>query len=403
MIACLLFPYFAAALAQRDDPSLAHTPLIIGGQPWEQKTVYAVSREAARMGVKPGSSLQQAQAICPAARFIPHAQQRDQRVFEQILDCLAAFTPFVEQDEGLWQTTERSAGCYLDLRKLSQSEALDKAQHIVQAVKEHFKLALVIGLAGNKFSARVAAASARQNRALLVSPGQEAAFLEPFPVTLLPLDDETVRQLSLLGIYTLGQFAALPAGAVLARFGKTGQLGHQLARGQDSRPVLTYQPRDIEQVARSFDSPVTNRTLLEAVLLKMVQTLAKRLGDRDRMGRELTLLVHLENRTLHEKGLVLRQPTAHPDRLAGALNLLLKEIAPSCGIVGLEITLGALTPLVAEQLSLFVDPADQKTQFQDALKNLAALYGDNCFYWTALNPAARLPERRFQQRKAVCA
>jgi hypothetical protein len=58
---------------------------------------------------------------------------------------------------------------------------------------------------------------------------------------------------------------------------------------------------------------------------------------------------------------------------------------------------------VAEQLSLFADPADPKTRLQDALKNMAALYGDNCFYWTALNPAARLPERRFQQRKAVCA
>jgi hypothetical protein len=121
------------------------------------------------------------------------------------------------------------------------------------------------------------------------------------------------------------------------------------------------------------------------------------------MGRELTLLVSLENRTLHEKGLVLRQPTAHPDRLAGALNLLLKEIDTPCGIVGLEITLGGLTPWVAEQLSLFADPADQKTRLQDALKNMAVLYGDTCFYWTTLNPAARLPERRFQRRKAVCA
>jgi nucleotidyltransferase/DNA polymerase involved in DNA repair len=100
MIACLVIPYFAAAVERGANPALAAAPLIMGAPPQAPKRVLAVSREAAQLGIKPGMSWRQARALYPQGRFIPANPDQYQRIIRDLSSLLASFTPKVEPDGG---------------------------------------------------------------------------------------------------------------------------------------------------------------------------------------------------------------------------------------------------------------------------------------------------------------
>ena len=63
----------------------------------------------------------------------------------------------------------------------------------------------------------------------MIAPGASAEFLAPWPVSVFE-DPDLADLLVRLGLRTLGAVAALPAEAVLARFGVEGRAFHELAR-----------------------------------------------------------------------------------------------------------------------------------------------------------------------------
>ena len=102
-----------------------------------------------------------------------------------------------------------------------------------------------IGIADGGFAARLAARRAAPGAPFVVEPGGSAAFFAPWPVSVLD-DPELASLLVRLGLPTLGDVAALPADAVLARFGAEGRRFHDLARGLDAGPpVLVTPPPDL--------------------------------------------------------------------------------------------------------------------------------------------------------------
>jgi DNA polymerase-4 len=393
MIACVLIPHFAAAVEGRDDPSLAAAPLVVGGS----GKVFAVSEVASAMGVAPGMRLRQARTLCPQARFIPPDPARYQRTFETLLDTLERFTPRLEAGQ-----VHPSATSWLDLGRLAPREATGLAQDVGRAVRQVLGLAPALGLAGGKFPALVAAGSVAPNRALLVPPGDERRFLASFPVDALPLEREMARRLGLLGVHTLGQLAGLPAGAILTQFGPDGRALHRLARGEPEGPIRPRRPERVARVLRQLDGPVADRLTLEAILGAIAVELGERLRVEGLVGQGLQLALGLEDGTLHEERLMLRQPSGDPARLALTLGELASRAAPGRGVAEIEVTLTSLTPARGQQLDLFVHQTGQDHRLREALGDLAARYGSDCFYqFSLLDRAIPLPERRFRLRQAT--
>jgi nucleotidyltransferase/DNA polymerase involved in DNA repair len=395
VIGCVLVPYFAVAVERRDDPSLAGVPLIIVGLARDSSRVFAVSDEAAQVGVEPEMTLRQAQILCPQAHLIPADQPRYQRAFDEFLEVLAYFTPDVEPDgQG------PGAIGYLDLGRLKGAEVIEMAKRIGQTVRGEVSLAPALGVADGKFPAYVAAASTQPNRVLIVAPGQEVAFLAPFPVDLLPLDGEVLRRLRLLGIRTLGQLAALPSSAVITQLGTHGQTLHRLAQGRDDRPILPHHPEEVERASRQFEDFITSRTTLEAIAKAMAIDLADRLQARGLVARQLRLVLHLEDEAIHQEQLVMRHPSSAPGRLASILGELVAEIQLQQGVSEIEIVLANLIPARGQQLDLFIHQTRQRQRLDDVLKDLLARYGAGCFYQASLfDRAAPLLERRFQMQE----
>lgn len=413
MIACVRFPYFAATLTQRDNPGLAGPPLVFG-----DIYIDAVSQEAAWRGIRPDMTVREAQVLCPGLRVTPAAHARTHHAFEAILESLADFTHLVEPVSALelradarrrkpgaylrpcQVDTQSAAASILDLGSLRVDEALELGHHILRTLFEQHRLMAAIGMASGKFIARLVASSLHSGEIMLIERGGEAQFLSAYPITTLPIDGEMIRQLHLLGLTTLGQIAALPAGALLDRFGQQGHTIHRLARGHDTSPVQPYTPRRSERLVRQLDGPAGDRRVLENVTKAMTETLVVRLQMDGLMVREITLALGLEDGQTLEEGLVLRQPAGTAGHLTRVAHDLLAAMWVPCRVVEVTITLDDLVPAVARQLSLFDRAPVPQERLRAVLKDLVARYGEDCFYWvTLLDPEARLPERRFQLKK----
>ena len=95
---------------------------------------------------------------------------------------------------------------------------------------------------------------ARRSPVLVIPPGRTAEFLARQPVSVLE-DQDLAGLLTRLGLRTLGDLAALPAGDVAGRFGPAGETAHRLASGRGSRPLAAAPPAEDLSAVREFDPP----------------------------------------------------------------------------------------------------------------------------------------------------
>ena len=175
------------------------------------------------------------------------------------------------------------------------------ADHLRAVIKETLDadVDVRVGIADSTFTAVLAARRARPEAARVIAPGASSEFLAPWPVSVFE-DPDLADLLVRLGLRTLGAVAALPAEALLARFGVEGRAFHELARGLDpGPPVLVTPPPDlVEQV--ELDPPASR--------VDVAAFAAKGLADR--------LLARLDERGLACTRVVVEAETEHGERLA---------------------------------------------------------------------------------------
>jgi nucleotidyltransferase/DNA polymerase involved in DNA repair len=384
MIACIRLPYFAPTLEAQLNPRLADLPLLVAN-----RKVHAVSRSAEQAGAAPGMLLTRARAFCPQAVIVLPTPGRQARALRGLLATLSEFTQWLDTEREAAQT----AYVYADLGRLRPREGQVIATEMLTRLHKSHGFEGTVGLAAGKFPARAAARLASVGTVQLVPRGEEAAFLAPLPVTLLPLDRETARRLDLLGLRTLGQLAAIPRPALLAQFGKGGGTLHRLASGEDSRRVGRYTPERLERASFLFDAPIDNRLIVERAIQRLACTLAERLGEGGLTTRELTLLVRTVRGTL-EATRRLRQPLDGLLPLSRAARTLLDTLPLRAPVEAVELIVGRLAPVQPRQLALF--GAEGEDDVRALLIDMIPRYGESCFYTAALNPQpTALPERRF--------
>lgn len=186
---------------------------------------------AEAVGVRPAMRLSQAEALCPAALFLPADEPACLAAHRALEESLRHFTDRVE--------TAGPGLLFADVAGLERPFGSDArlARQLAKEAERATGLEVRVGLAGNRFSAEQAACAAGPGGWYVVPPGQEQAFLSPLPLSTLPADAETLRRLHLLGVRTLGTLAALPRPALIRQFSPQAGFLHDLASGRDPRPV----------------------------------------------------------------------------------------------------------------------------------------------------------------------
>lgn len=385
MLSCLLIANFAAAVERHHNPKLREMPLIITTSSRVRRVV-ATSAIPQQMGVLPKITVKQALLVCPHAEIVTENDGAYRRVAHELAEQLMRFANKVEVE---YQPT--STAYYMDTD--TETEA------IREFATRHLNSPVTMAIAARKFTARVAAAYFSCDQpARRIESGQEAAFLAPYPVTLLPLSKDMARRLPLLGIDTLGKLAALPKLAVWEQFGKQGKWLHDLANGVDHRSIQAYQPPKRLCAKHNFDVPINDQLILQAVLQRMAGDLSQKLAGEE--AHKLSLLLYLEDGTLVETHTQPHQPVHDLLYLVRRLHDVLDQQVVQAAVSRVEVQLTDIHTPQPRQLSLF-DHLEEQKRLKSAVPGWVERYRDIDFFYgesTSHSPYAS-PEDRFALRE----
>src|SRR5258708_23970690 len=207
-------------------PELQGQPLLSCGNVNGTGRVADATPDCLAAGVRPGMAVREALEMVPGATCSPAVPDRDADMSNRTLDLLGRFSEVIEDNSGTgaWFVPAR----LLDERRLGAQ--------IVDAIASSLALQARVGIASGKFLAKLAAERATLETVEVVPVGDGCAFLAPLPVELLPLPPKAIDRLRLLGIATVGDFAALPSSDLQASFGRHAIRSHQIARVNDLEP-----------------------------------------------------------------------------------------------------------------------------------------------------------------------
>lgn len=234
---CPDWPVIAAELAAGVS---AATPVAV----LHANRVVACSPSARQEGVRRGLRRREAQSRCPRLTVVAHDPDRDARAFEPVLATVEEVVAQV--------AVVRPGTCAFVARGPARFFGGEEraAERVVEHLAQGCAVESQVGIADGLFAATLAARTGR-----IVAPGRTPRFLAGQPVEALGRPALT-SLLHRLGVRTLGDFAALPAGDVLARFGFEGMLAHRLAGGRDHRPLAVRRPPADLAVTETYDAPL---------------------------------------------------------------------------------------------------------------------------------------------------
>jgi protein ImuB len=289
---CCWCPDWPVVTARRHDPGLAGAPVAVVAPGSRGPVVRATSAEARAEGVTAGLRRREAQARCAELVVLDADPAAEARAFEVVARATEVVTPRVVLERpGLLAFPTRGPSRYF-------GGDAGLAARVLEATHEAGVTGARVGIADGAFAARLAARRGAEGPCV-VARGESAAFLAEWPVTtLVPTFEgggDFAHLLVRLGLHTLGDFARLPAAAVLTRFGPDGARAHRLASGHDDETaVLVTPPPELVETCE-LDPPATRVDEAAFAAKGLADRLLARLGE---LGLSCTQVV-VEAETEH--------------------------------------------------------------------------------------------------------
>ncbi|MDP4159316.1 MAG: DNA polymerase IV [Bacillota bacterium] len=362
---------FFASVEQRDDPSLLGKPVIVGGRPNSRGVVSAASYEARKFGIHSAMPLAEALRLCPQAAFLPVNGQKYREVSLEIRRIFLAYTPMVEPlslDEAFLDVTGSTS-----LFGSADTIALT----IKKRIQEELNLTASVGLACNKFLAKLASDLQKPNGFVIVQPDKVQKFLDPLSVDQIwGVGKKTAEQLHALNIKTIKDLRHLDQRYLTQLFGVMGTRLFQLAQGIDDRPVES--DRVIKSIGRetTFAKDVADPEALETALLKLAIDVGRELRKEALKGKTITLKVRYDDFRTISRSRTLSRPTNLDNVIYHEACHLLREVSLKQPLRLIGVTLNNLTDRIEDQLSLFEEPQRDHDSLTKVLDFVKERYGE---------------------------
>ncbi len=386
LIACVQIRNLPIAIAERDGVAPLDRALVLYTAERQRAAVYAASSDT---GLSPGMPLRQARVRCPQAIYLPAEPERDRQVIAALAALLGVFSPRVAVVERL-----PDAAFVLDLGRITLPQAIALAARLDQRIRAEFGLLPAIGVASNRLVAQHAARRAGAGVAVLVPPGDEAAFLAPQPITSLPLDIEILSRLDRLGLRTVGDAARLSIEALQAQFGGAGTRLYRLARGVDAAPIPPVYDAPTISRARRFAGPLLDRGVLEGVIGDLTARLVAQLLAEGWASGAVALTLAVDDGAPLVLERRLAEPTSDATTLTATLLALSRSAVLESGVSAITVAASDLVPVVVEQLGLFAPAGGSPQRLRDVVDRLNGRFAGSLLRARLADPEALLLERR---------
>ncbi|MYE03324.1 MAG: DNA polymerase IV [Alphaproteobacteria bacterium] len=327
---------FYAAIEKRDDPSLADRPVVIGGG--RRGVVAAACYVARRFGVRSAMAMYQALDACPHAVVLRPDMAKYRKVGREVRSLMREATPLVEPisiDEA-----------FLDLGEHALPAAA--AARLVRRIEDEVGITVSVGLAANKFLAKIASDLDKPRGFAVIGPGEAPAFLAGKPVTIVPgVGAAMARRLRAEGVLTIADLRRWTEAELTARFGVFGRRLYSFARGLDRRRVQpTSETRSIS-AETTFESDRSDFDDLARALPPLARTVAARLGAAGLAAGAVVLKLKTENFRTQTRSHALASATQRADRLLEEAEQLLRPEADGRAFRLIGLGAGDLVPAEA--------------------------------------------------------
>ena len=266
---------FFASVEQLDQPAYRGRPVVVGADPQGGKgrgVVAACSYEARPFGIRSALPISQAYRLCPYAIYVRPRMHRYAEMSDRIFAVLREYTDLVEPlsiDEAFLDLTASQ-------RLFGSAEEIGHT--LKRRIRGELQLVASIGLAPNKFLAKIGSDLGKPNGFVIVLPGKEREFLEPLPISRLwGVGPKTEARLTHLGLQTIGQIARMPVETLEELLGQAGRELWELANGRDERPVVAAQEAKSISAEHTFGEDTADRELIRRTLLALADRVAHRL------------------------------------------------------------------------------------------------------------------------------
>ncbi|MEX0700977.1 MAG: DNA polymerase IV [Planctomycetales bacterium] len=354
---------FYASIEERDRPELAGRPLIVGGTPEGRGVVAAANYVVRKFGVHSAMSTAKALRFCPEAIVLPVRMEHYSEIAERIRDIFFRYTPLVEPlslDEAFLDVagSEKLFGSPVEI-----------ARRIKRQIREEVGLVASVGVAPNKFLAKIASDLEKPDALVVVEPDRVQAFLDPLPVgRLWGVGRVTGGIFEKLGVRTIADLRRLDPQVLYRHFGRQGEHLWQLAHGIDDRPVVPDREAKSVSHETTFPTDISDREALRAWLLELTEHVGRRLRRNDLRGRTVHLKLRFADFRTITRAHTLPQPTDITREIGESATELLERALPerfAIRLLGVGVS-GFENPEQLQQ-SLFADEDRAKQGRLDAV------------------------------------
>jgi DNA polymerase-4 len=262
---------FYASIEQRDDPALRGKPLVVGGGS-NRGVVAAASYEARVFGIRSAMPMREACRRCPSLLRVRPRMAHYRSVSAQIFDVFHRFTPLVEGlslDEAFLDVTNSTS---------LFGSPVEIARAIKQEVREVTGLTASVGVAGNKFVAKIASDLDKPDGLTIIYPADYPVRLDPLPVAVIPgVGKKTLERLKGTGIRTVRDLRLAEDRVLQPVFGRFTKKTRDRASGIDDRPVVPDRDDKSISAEETYDVDLGDRDDMDRELLRLCERTAARL------------------------------------------------------------------------------------------------------------------------------
>jgi DNA polymerase IV len=358
---------FYATIEKRDDPSLASKPVVVGGG--KRGVVAAACYVARTYGIRSAMPMFEAKRRCPQAVVIKPNMAKYAAVGRQVRQAMRELTPLVEPlsiDEA-----------FLDLTGTERLHGMSAAKVLARfalAVERELGITVSIGLAANKFLAKIASDLDKPRGYAVLGQAEATSFLAPKPVGFIfGVGAVSAAKLAQDGFRLIADLQQADERELLRRYGEEGARLWRLARGIDTRRVDPERETKSISAETTFERDIGQLRPLEHTLWELSEKVSARLKAASLAGATVTLKLKTADFRLRTRARSLSAPTQLAARIfAAGRDLLAREVgATRFRLIGIGVS--TLSDAAGEDLADLLDR--RSAQAELAVDRLRAKFG----------------------------
>jgi DNA polymerase-4 len=312
---------FAVAVERVLSRRLAQRPVIVAPEGALRAAVYDMSEEAFQAGVRKGMPLKRALRLCPDAGVLPPHPHRYELAMADLLRRAGPLSPRIEPGQG-------DGHLFLDVTGTGRllGPPVDVAFRLYKEIRRDLGLDPIWSVAPNKLIAKVATRLVKPVGEYIVDAGDEADFLAPLPIWLLPgIESRDLTRLREFNFTTVAQVSALSLPQLAVPFGKRARFLYETVRGIDPSPVLPAGQEPPKVMANhEFGNDTNQRHRIEGTLYRLVEEAGAVLRQQRRAVRRVAVILDYSDGVRCARQVTAKPATANDPILFGWARKALK-------------------------------------------------------------------------------